>query len=185
MVSKYLRLDLLFRFAILAWFVYMVIAGLRMPRTSFGNPGLYPVFVGCLGLLFWAGLHVQGLLRRGRRTGGGARIYDIAYEFGDIPAHVIRQRTLLVFGMLGGLMLGAWLLSFHIAVPVFLYIALRRLGKASWPLALTWIVVLELLLVVVFGEIAHVAWPRTALEVALGVSFQSLLGAPFHALLAL
>lgn len=115
--------------------------------------------------------------------GPGGRIYDLAYEFGGIPQRVIRARTLQTFAMISALMLGVWLLSFQLAVPLFLIVCLRILGNASWPLTLVWMLVLELLIVVVFGDIAHIAWPRSILENLLGVSFQSILGGPFRRVL--
>jgi hypothetical protein len=178
-----IRLDLVFRLLIGVGFAYMIVAGLAMPRTSFGTPGLYPIFVGSIGLVVWLGLHVQDALRTIRNHTQRGRIYDIAYEFGDMPPELVRRRTLQTFGMVGALMLGVWLLSFQLAVPIFLCIALRLLARAGWPLTLAWMVVLELLIVVVFGSIAHVAWPRSVLENALGVSFQTILGAPFRRVL--
>ena len=175
-------LDVLFRLAIGAGFGYMIVAGVAMPRTSFGNPGLYPVFVGSIGLVVWLALHLQVLARTVEHK-PGVRIYDIAYEFGGIPPRVVRARTFQTFAMIGALMLGVWLLSFQLAVPLFLIVCLRILGHASWRLTLVWALILELLIVVVFGDIAHIAWPRSILENALGVSFQNALGGPFRRLL--
>lgn len=180
-----IRLDVVFRLLIGAGFASMIVAGLGMPRTTFGSPGLYPIFVGSLGLIVWIGLHLQDAVRAFRNHTHRGRIYDIAYEFGDMPPEVVRRRTLQTFCMLAALMLGVWLLSFQLAVPIFLLIALRLLARASWMTTLAWIVLLELLIVVVFGSIAHVAWPRSVLESALGVSFQTILGAPFRRILPL
>ncbi len=172
-------IDFLFRLAIGIGFAYMILAGTRMPRTSFGSPGLYPIFVGTIGLLMWIGLHIHDLLRRSR----SGRIFDIAYDFSDLPAHVVRRRTLQTFAMLAALMLGVWLLSFQLAVPLFLLVTLRVMARSSWLVAAAWMIALELLIVVVFGDIAHIAWPRSILEGTLGISFQSVLGAPFRTLL--
>jgi hypothetical protein len=177
------NLDSYFRLVIGAGFVYMIIAGFGMPKTSFGSPGLYPMFVGSIGLVVWVGLHIQEVLRIRAKNIHRGRIFDIAYEFAEIPPRVIRQRTLQTFAMLGGLMLGVWLLSFQLAVPIFLLVCLRVLGKSSWQVAFASMVVLELLIVVVFGQIAHVAWPRSILESALGVSFQNILGGPIRRIL--
>lgn len=182
MMQRLLNLDALFRLTIGVGFASMIVAGLGMPRTSFGNPGLYPVFVGSIGLVVWLALHVQSLLRTVEHKPTG-RIYDIAYEFGGIPRRVIRARTLQTFAMLGALMLGVWLLSFQLAVPVFIIVCLRFMGHARWSLTLAWALALELLIVVVFGDIAHIAWPRSILENALGVSFQNVLGGPFRRIL--
>lgn len=177
------RLDVLFRLCIGAGFASMAVAGLGMPRSSFGSPGLYPIFVGSIGLVVWVALHVQDAVRSlGQKTHRG-RIYDIAYEFGDMSPQVIRRRTLQAFAMLAALMLGVWLLSFQLAVPIFLLVALRLLAKARWGVALGWMVLLEVLIVIIFGDIAHVAWPRSVLESALGVSFQNILGGPVRRIL--
>ena len=178
-----LNLDVLFRVAIGAGFASMIVAGAGMPRTTFGNPGLYPMFVGSIGLIMWIALHIQDLFRATVQHTHRGRIFDISYEFADIPPRVIRRRTMQTFGMLAGLMLGVWLLSFQLAVPLFLFITLRLFATASWRITLAWIVALELLIVMVFGDIAHVAWPRSILEGALGVSFQNLLGGPLRRLL--
>jgi hypothetical protein len=180
---RFLNLDILFRLAIGVGFAYMILAGSRMPRTTFGSPGLYPMFVGTIGLVMWIGLHIQDLWRSLAKHTHRGRIFDIAYEFGDISPRVVRQRTLQTFVMLAGLMIGVWLLSFQVAVPLFLIVSLRVLAKARWVVALGWIIALELLIVLVFGDIAHVAWPRSVLENALGISFQSILGGPLRRLL--
>jgi hypothetical protein len=178
-----LNLDILFRVAIGAGFLGLIVAGTGMPRTTFGSPGLYPIFVGTIGLVMWIGLHVQDLFRALSKHTHRGRIFDIAYEFGDIPPRVIRQRTLQTFAMLAGLMVGVWLLSFQLAVPLFLLVSLRLMAGADWRVAVAWIIALELLIVVVFGDIAHVAWPRSILESALGISFQTILGGPLRRLL--
>jgi hypothetical protein len=183
MWRSYLTLDALFRLAIGAGFAYMIVAGLGMPKTSFGSPGLYPTFVGSIGLVMWSGLHIQAFWRTVSKHTHRGRIFDIAYEFSDIPPRVVRQRTLQTFAMVGGLMLGVWLISFQLAVPLFLFVALRILGKSSWRMAIASMVVLELLIVVLFGDIAHVAWPRSILEAALGISIQNILGGPIRKLL--
>ena len=182
-MNAVLRLDFVFRLLIGMGFAYMIVAGLRMPSTSFGTPGLYPIFVGSVGLVIWVALHAQDTVRAVRNHTATGRIYDIAYEFGDLAPEVIRRRTLQTFGMLAALMLAVWLISFQLAVPLFIFIALRVLGRANWRITLAWLLVLELLIVVVFGSIAHVAWPRSVLESALGVSFQAILGAPFRRIL--
>jgi hypothetical protein len=79
-----LGLDFVFRLLIGVGFAYMIVAGMRMPSTSFGTPGLYPMFVGSIGLVIWIALHVQGALRTIRNHTHTGRIYDIAYEFGDL-----------------------------------------------------------------------------------------------------
>jgi hypothetical protein len=183
LVGLRLNLDVVFRLLIGLGFAYMIVAGMRMPRTTFGSPGLYPIFVGSIGLVMWLGLHIQDLWRAMAKHSQHGRIFDIAYDFGDIPQRLVRQRTFQTFGMLAALMLGVWLLSFQVAVPLFLLIALRVMGGASWRVAIAWIVGLELLIVMVFGDIAHVAWPRSVLESALGISFQNLLGSPLRRIL--
>src|SRR5579864_6213114 len=176
-------IDMLFRLVIGVGFAYMIVAGTRMPRTTFGSPGLYPIFVGSIGLVMWLGLHIQDLWRAIAKRSQHGRIFDIAYDFGDIPQRLVRQRTFQTFGMLAALMLGVWLLSFQVAVPLFLLITLRVMGGASWRVAIAWMAGLELLIVLVFGDIAHIAWPRSVLESAVGISFQNLLGAPLRRIL--
>jgi hypothetical protein len=85
--------------------------------------------------------------------------------------------------MLGALMLAVFLFSFQFAVPLFLFVSLRVLARADWRITVAWLVILELLIVVVFGSIAHVAWPRSLLESVLNVNFQQILGAPFRRIL--
>jgi hypothetical protein len=184
-VLRLISLDVLFRALIGVGFAAMIVAGLGMPRTTFGSPGLYPTFVGSIGLVVWIALHLQEAVRAVEKNTHRGRIYDLAYEFADIPARMVHRRTIQTFAMLGALIVGVWLLSFQLAVPLFLLFSLRFQGKASWYVTVAWIVALELLIVVVFGTIAHVAWPRSILEAALGVSFQNILGGPIRRLLPL
>ncbi len=183
-----LNADVLFRLVLGAAFAYMIVGGWGMPRSSFGRPGLYPIFVGIFGLAIWIVLHLQAALRamlKNRKTGAAGRIYDIAYELGDIPAEVIRRRTVQAFLMLVGLIVAIWLVNFQIAIPLFLLFYLRVVGKTNWWVAVGSMLALEVLIVVLFGDVAHVAWPQSLLEREAGISFQHLLGDPIRRILPL
>ena len=175
--STIITLDVIFRAALGAGFVIMLVMASRMPSSSFGNPAVYPTFIGVIGLGLWAGLIVQDLIngRRGRRQG---RIYDIAFEVGHIPTFVVWLRTFAVFGMLGVLILGVWLLSFQLAIPLFLLVYLKVLGKTSWRLAISMGLTLEIPIVVLYGAVINTAWPDSVLEGLLGFTFQSILEKP-------
>jgi hypothetical protein len=101
-----------------------------------------------------------------RRQGNDVLVErPVAYEFGELAPEVSRRRTLQTFVMLIGLMLGVWLISFQLAVPLFVFVMLRLLARADWRITL--------------------AWPRSVLESVLTVSFRQILGARFRHILPL
>ena len=173
-----LNFDVLFRAVLGAGFAYMIVVGLGMPETGMGNPGLYPVFVGSIGLGLWTIQTFQEVVR----TLSGAsqsRIYDIAFETSGISTTTVWLRTLWMFGMMGTLLLGVWLLSFHVMIPLFLLVYLRIVGRTQWWVASVIAVGAELPIVLLYGRVINTAWPESILEEALEISFQDILAAPF------
>ncbi len=133
--STIITLDVVFRLGLGVGFVLMLVLAGRMPSSSFGNPAVYPTMIGWIGITLWVGLIVQTVIdnARGRRQG---RIYDISFEVHHLSTITVWLRTGAVFGILGLLILGVWLLSFQVTIPLFLLTYLKTLGKLSWRAAI-------------------------------------------------
>ncbi len=174
-----LSLDVVFRAALGAGFAYIVVVGLGMPETGMGNPGLYPIFVGSIGLGLWTIQTAQEIVMAlsGKSQ---SKIYDIAFETAGVSTATVWLRTFWMFGMMGTLLLGVWLLSFHVMIPLFLLVYLRIVGKTRWWAASVIAFGAELPIVLLYGKVINTAWPDSILEKALGIYFQEILAAPFQ-----
>jgi len=61
----------------------------------------------------------------------------------EVPPEVGRRRAIATFSWIAGFVLLVYLLSFPVAVPLFIFLYLRLQSKVSWPLSvvitgLTW-----------------------------------------------
>jgi hypothetical protein len=150
-------------------------------KTGMGNPGLYPVFVGSIGLALWTVQTVQEIVMvlAGKSQ---SKIYDIAFETAGVSTATVWLRTLWMFGMMGTLLVGVWLLSFHVMIPLFLLVYLRLVGKTQWWVASVIAFGAELPIVFLYGYVINTAWPESLLEKTLQISFQEILIAPLQGL---
>ena len=175
--QRIITLDVVFRGLLGVVFVGMIIAALGMPETSFGKPAAYPMFVGTVGLVLWVLSNINEVLgiRRGREQ---SRIYDIKFETEGMSQLVVWLRTAWVFGIMGGTIVGVWLVNFHIAIPLFLITYLKFVGKVKWWVALLIALLVEIPIVVLYGAVIHTVWPESVIERIFDFSIQDLLDGP-------
>lgn len=176
--------DLIFPILLGAAFIFVVVGGRGLPRGA----GSFPIVLGLLGLALLAvyvGREVY-FARRARQSGTARtrlQILDLASRQNEVSRRDMGLRTVRVFGGLLALLAGVWLVSFHVAVPVYLLVYLRSFAKTSWRLTLGIAVAFELIIVVFYGLIVHVPWGESLVESIGGFSFQEILGNPIQPLL--
>lgn len=174
---RFVTLDVFFRLALGFVFVMMIVLASGMPQTSFGDPSAYPMFVGIMGLILWTASNVNELLgqSKGRKQG---RIYDITFETAHMSARTVWLRTGWVFGIIGATIVGIWAFSFHLAIPGFVILYLKFVGKVRLHNAIIIGLLIEIPIVVLYGGIIYTAWPESVIERIFDFSIQDLLDGP-------
>lgn len=183
-VRRRLSADLIFPILLGAAFIFVVVGGRGLPRGA----GSFPIALGILGLALLTVYVVREVYfaRRARQSGTARtrlQILDLASRQNEVSRRDRGLRTARVFGGLLALLAGVWLVSFHVAVPVYLVVYLRSFAKTSWRLALGIAAAFELIIVVFYGLIVHVPWGESLVESVGGFSFQEILGGPIRPLL--
>jgi hypothetical protein len=174
---RFVTLDLFFRLALGGVFVSMIVMATQMPKTSFGDPSAYPMFVGITGLILWIASNVNEVLGqlKGRKQG---RIYDITFETAHMSPRTVWLRTAWVFGIIGATIVGIWLFSFHVAIPAFVILYLKLVGKVRLHNAIIIGLLIEIPIVVLYGGIIYTVWPESVIERIFDFSIQDLLDGP-------
>ncbi len=73
-----------------------------------------------------------------------------------------------IFGWLGGFTLAIWAFGLEIAVPLFVFLYMKLHGKLSWLTCVVFTAVTTAFVVLVFGWLFRVIWPRGAVWLMLG-----------------
>ena len=174
---RVITLDVVFRALLGTSFVFMIVLGLDMPKSSFGDPKAYPIFVGSVGLILWVGSNINEAIQiiNNRKQG---RIYDIRFETEGISPMTVWLRTALVFSIMTATILGVWLVNFHIAMPLFLLTYLRFVGKMRWRSVILVAILMEIPIVFLYGAVIHTSWPDSLIERIFDFSIQDVLDGP-------
>lgn len=118
----------------------------------------FPLSAGFLGL----GLAVVELLTPHvpflRRRFLPERVMDLAFE-SDMLETVAGQRATHALGWVLALLVGIYLLGFHVALMAFMVVYLRRMAAAAWTTALLTAAGTGLLIFGVLDRLLHVPWP--------------------------
>ncbi len=67
-----------------------------------------------------------------------------------------------IFGWLAGFAVAIWAFGFQIAVPLFVFLYMKLQGKQSWLSCVLFTVAAAAFVVIFFGWVFHVSWPRGA-----------------------
>lgn len=146
-----------------AFMVWVLIEAPRWPA----NAQVLPRVVSLFGLLMLAGYVVQNLLLASGRAPG--QIMDIGrLDTGALSRREVRTRLALVFGGTAALVVGVWAVGFHVAVPIYVFLWLWRLGGVRWWMALLAAAAFVLLLVGLYDQVIRVTWHETLIDRALG-----------------
>ncbi len=153
--------DTVFVLILLVMFSYVLVVGSGYrERSSF-----VPVFAGGLGLTLLA-VHIvqEAAAFFGRRRRSKGRVLDIAFDLSGVAERVVWLRTGVFAANLAGLILGIYLVNFHIAVPLYLFGYLRLVSKAPWRAVVLITVIAEAIVVLFYGGVIHTIWPESILE---------------------
>ena len=162
-------------------FVVAITQGSAMPRGA----GRSAVVLGAVGLVILLAYvaneaYQNWRAHRSAATRRRSAILDLSSEYGELDRRVVWARTLRVLGGMALLFLGVWLVGFHVAIPLYLVVYLRRFAGSSWRAALLTALIFEVLIVVFYGLVIRVPWGESVLESLLGFTFQGVLGGPLE-----
>lgn len=117
----------------------------RLPRMAvlFGTP-------------FWLWRAVS--LFRASASGTGGQIMDTGFlETDDDPA-VVARRWVLLIGTTGALLVGCWVLGFHIAVPAYTILYLTIFGNVKWYWTVPPALFFEAIILGIYGYLLQAYW---------------------------
>ncbi|HKH69018.1 MAG TPA: tripartite tricarboxylate transporter TctB family protein [Reyranella sp.] len=127
------------------------------------NAQLLPRAVSIFGLVMLAGYALDALVFA-RRGGVRRQIMDIGrLDTSAIDRRQVVSRLALMVGSTSVLVLAIWLVGFHAAIPVYVFVSLSAVGRTRWWTALLISVAFEALLIGVYDNVMHVTWHETLL----------------------
>ena len=135
-------------------FFYMLWDSLNWARGAWLLPRLTIAF----GLPFWVWRVVE-LARPPRRSAPQGQIMDTGFLGGDDEPWIVAGRWVRVIGSTAGLLVGIWVLGYHVTIPLYTFVYLVVWGKMKWQYALLPGIFLEL---VMYGytKILYAEWNR-------------------------
>jgi len=156
--------NLLFALVLAGLMVWVLFEARRWPA----NAQLLPRAVAIFGLLMLAGYLVESVLVT-RRGSEPRQIMDIGrLDTSAIDRRQVVSRLALVVGSTAALVLAIWLVGFHAAIPVYVFVALWAVGGTRWWAALAASIAFEALLIGVYDNVMHVTWHETVMTKLLG-----------------
>lgn len=88
----------------------------------------------------------------------------------DLPMKVALRRTLVAIGWMVGFFAGIVLLSFSIAVPLFVFLYVKFQGREGWGLSLVFTLVVWALFYGVFDRLLHLPFPDGWIQTWVGLA---------------
>ena len=126
----------------------------------------FPLVVAILLLIFSSADLLMVLLLKEKR-GGAAVVFEAT---GDVEAPVALRRTVEMFGWMIGLGLFRLLLNFIIALPLFVFLYIKVVGRYSWPFSLLMGAVSWIFLYGLFVWLLNLPFPEGLLMQWLGLN---------------
>ena len=131
------------------------------------NAQLLPRAVSIFGLIMLVGYALDALVLS--RGGARRQIMDIGrLDTSAIDRGQVVSRLALVVGSTAALVLAIWLVGFHAAIPVYVFVSLWAVGRTRWWTALLVSMAFEALLIGVYDNVMHVTWHETVLNKLFG-----------------
>ena len=150
--------------AVGAFFVYMYWDSVELDagslawlpwRLDWGDGGwLLPRIAILFGAPFWVWRAVS-LFRTASEQGA---IMDTGFLETDDDPRLVMWRWVQLLATTGALLVGCWVLGFHIAVPLYTVLYLTILGKVKWYWTLLPAVFFEVIIVAIYGYILLSEW---------------------------
>lgn len=149
-----------------AFFIYMYMDSVEwdegslpwLPwRLDWGDGGwLLPRITILFGIPFWF-WRTASLFRAGASTEGG-QIMDTGFLETDDEPSVVAMRWVQLLGTTGALLIGLWVLGFHIAVPLYTILYLTIYGKVKWYWTILPAVFFEIIIIGIYGYLLLSEW---------------------------
>ena len=152
--------ELLFLMIVGAFFGLMLIQSLDWRLSA----AIMPRIVIGVGSFVW--LIRAAILTRYLISGSGSDFSGVRWEgsskqimdLGFYVAEGAVRRGLIATGSIVGLMLAVWLVGWHTAVPVFMLVYLRVLGKVAWRVAVGGALFLLAIILGLYDAIFDTVW---------------------------
>lgn len=154
--------EALFLLLVLVAFVYLLVVSRGWPLSA----ALLPTLAAGTGLP----LLLVHIYRRFRTVSGPTRqILDIGFTEEGLTSQQVRARTVQMLGSMVALFLGIWLVGFHIALPLYVFLYMVKWGESSiWAAGLTAAIFLGIL-VGLYDNVIHTSWNEPVLQSLLGL----------------
>lgn len=129
------------------------IAGI-FPTGWGARSGLFPLVVGLPTFVLAVAQLAIDVRGAGRAT--PSAIGEAAL---DLPADVVRQRSILILVTIVGFAVAIWLLGFLVAIPLVTFLYMKAASGESWVLSITLSVVTAIIFYLMFVEWLHIPVP--------------------------
>jgi len=154
--SRFLSIEYLGELFLLAFtgfvFFYMLYESLDWQPGAYLLPRM--VIIGGLPFWFWR----VAMMFLPLSKGGGGKIMDTGFLESDDPPSVVARRWLRVTLTTGGLLGGVWIIGFHVAVPLYVFLYLVVYAHLKWYWAIIPGIFYESIMYFIYGKILLATW---------------------------
>ena len=130
---------------------------------------LYPYAIGIPMLIFaivQVILDLKGV--KAKQSSDGAPM-DFQFQQNDVPADVVRKRTITMFAWMFGFFMAIWLFGYVVAIPLMVFGYLKFQSNESWRLSVTLTVIAFVFFYSLFVKLLTLPFPDGAVQTMLGL----------------
>ena len=130
---------------------------------------LYPFTIGIPMLIFaivQVILDLKGV--KAKQSSDGAPM-DFQFQQNDVPADVVRKRTITMFAWMFGFFMAIWLFGYVVAIPLMVFGYLKFQSNESWRLSVTLTVIAFVFFYSLFVKLLTLPFPDGAVQTMLGL----------------
>ena len=130
---------------------------------------LYPFAIGIPMLIFaivQVILDLKGV--KAKQSSDGAPM-DFQFQQNNLPADVVRKRTITMFAWMFGFFMAIWLFGYVVAIPLMVFGYLKFQSNESWRLSVTLTVIAFVFFYSLFVKLLTLPFPDGAVQTMLGL----------------
>jgi hypothetical protein len=130
---------------------------------------LYPFAIGIPMLIFaivQVILDLKGV--KAKESSDGAPM-DFQFQQNNLPADVVRKRTITMFAWMFGFFMAIWLFGYVVAIPLMVFGYLKFQSNESWRLSVTLTVIAFVFFYSLFVKLLTLPFPDGAVQTMLGL----------------